>query len=145
MCGDEVRLRLPAENWESTGHVIKVPDNFGDEIGIELRANVPSSVLENTRGFSLEFIWKSTSFDRMQAALKSFAVDESSVSGYLYHKLLGNDIEEQNLKIPALPRRFSAPGLPDLNHSQAYAVKTVLQKPLSLIQGSRVELGLTKY
>ena len=51
MCGDEVRLRLPAENWESTGHVIKVPDNFGDEIGIELRANVPSSVLENTRGF----------------------------------------------------------------------------------------------
>ena len=71
----------------------------------------------------------------MQAALKSFAVDESSVSGYLYHKLLGNDIEEQNLKIPSLPRRFSAPGLPDLNHSQAYAVKTVLQKPLSLIQG----------
>ena len=88
-----------------------------------------------TSNYSLEFIWKSTSFDRMPAALKAFAVDESSVSGYLYHKLLGNDIEEQNLKIPTLPRRFSAPGLPDLNHSQAYAVKTVLQKPLSLIQG----------
>jgi len=59
MCGDEVRLRLPAENWESTGHVIKVPDNFGDEIGIELRANVPGSVLDNTRGFRYndEFIY----------------------------------------------------------------------------------------
>ena len=34
-----------------------------------------------------------------------------------------------------LPKRFSAPGLPELNHSQVYAVKTVLQRPLSLIQG----------
>jgi len=32
--------------------------------------------------------------------------------------------------------RFSAPGLPELNHSQVYAVKTVLQRPLSLIQVS---------
>jgi hypothetical protein len=30
--------------------------------------------------------------------------------------------------------RMSAPGLPDLNHSQVHAVKSVLQKPLSLIQ-----------
>ena len=43
----------------------------------------------------------------MKAALKAFAVDESSVSGYLYHKLLGNDIEEQSLKIPQLPKRFT--------------------------------------
>lgn len=34
-----------------------------------------------------------------------------------------------------MPKRFSAPGLPELNHSQMYAVKSVLQKPLSLIQG----------
>lgn len=31
--------------------------------------------------------------------------------------------------------RFSVPNLPELNHSQVYAVKSVLQKPLSLIQG----------
>lgn len=31
--------------------------------------------------------------------------------------------------------RVAAPNLPDLNHSQVYAVKSVLQKPLSLIQG----------
>ena len=35
--------------------------------------------------------------------------------------------------------RFSAPGLPELNHSQVYAVKTVLQRPLSLIQVIHVE------
>lgn len=34
--------------------------------------------------------------------------------------------------------RFSAQGLPELNHSQVYAVKTVLQRPLSLIQVSSV-------
>jgi regulator of nonsense transcripts 1 len=34
-----------------------------------------------------------------------------------------------------MPKRFSAPNLPELNHSQMAAVKEVLQKPLSLIQG----------
>ena len=58
MCGDEVRLRLPAENWESTGHVIKVPDNFGDEIGIELRGNVPGAVLDAPRSGSILVIMR---------------------------------------------------------------------------------------
>lgn len=69
----------------------------------------------------------------MQAAMKTFAVDETSVSGYIYHKLLGHEVEEVVIKCQ-LPKRFSAPGLPELNHSQVYAVKTVLQRPLSLIQ-----------
>ena len=72
----------------------------------------------------------------MQSALKTFAVDDSSVWGYIYHKLLGHDVEDIVLKC-TLPKRFSAPGLPELNHSQVYAVKTVLQRPLSLIQVSR--------
>ena len=41
----------------------------------------------------------------MQAAMKTFAVDETSVSGYIYHKLLGHDVEEQNVKC-TLPKRF---------------------------------------
>ena len=31
--------------------------------------------------FHVDFVWKSTSFDRMQGAMKTFAVDETSVSG----------------------------------------------------------------
>ena len=65
--------------------------------------------------------------------MKTFAVDETSVWGYIYHKLLGHEVEDVVLKC-TLPKRFSAPGLPELNHSQVYAVKTVLQRPLSLIQ-----------
>lgn len=71
--------------------------------------------------------------DRMQAALKTFAVDETSVWGYIYHKLLGHEVEDVVIKCQ-LPKRFSALNLPELNHSQVYAVKTVLQRPLSLIQ-----------
>jgi len=70
----------------------------------------------------------------MQLAMKTFAVDNRSVSGYLYHKLLGHDVEQQALRA-VLPRRFSAPGLPELNHSQIFAVKSVLSRALSLIQG----------
>lgn len=53
----------------------------------------------------------------MQSALKTFAVDETSVSGYIYHKLLGHEVEDVIIKCQ-LPKRFTAHGLPDLNHSQ---------------------------
>lgn len=133
--GDELRLRFNGDSthqpWQCVGHVIKITPN--EEVAIELRSNQNAPV-DMTHGFSVDFVWKSTSFDRMQAAMKTFAVDDTSVSGYIYHKLLGHDVEAQTLKV-TLPRRFSAPGLPELNHSQVSAVKSVLQKPLSLIQG----------
>ncbi|KAK4697556.1 regulator of nonsense transcripts 1, partial [Phenoliferia sp. Uapishka_3] len=135
--GDELRLRYHGEMhkpWEGLGHVIKIPNNVSDEIALELRKNdnVPSDCTHN---FSADFVWKSTSFDRMQLAMKTFAVDEQSVSGYIYHKLMGHDAAPPQVLRAQMPKRVSAPTLPDLNHSQIYAVKSVLQKPLSLIQG----------
>ncbi|CAM6082950.1 unnamed protein product [Calypogeia fissa] len=133
--GDELRLRYPGDSthsaWQSVGHVIKLTAQ--EEVALELRASqgVPIDVNHN---FSVDFVWKSTSFDRMQASMKTFAVDETSVSGYIYHRLLGHEVEQQTVR-NTLPRRFGAPGLPELNASQVYAVKSVLQKPVSLIQG----------
>nr|PNR29132.1 hypothetical protein PHYPA_027824 [Physcomitrium patens] len=133
--GDELRLRYPGDGthsgWQSVGHVIKLTAQ--EEVALELRASqgVPIDVNHN---FSVDFVWKSTSFDRMQVAMKTFAVDETSVSGYIYHRLLGHEVEMQTVR-NTLPRRFGAPGLPELNASQVYAVKSVLQKPVSLIQG----------
>ncbi|KAF3928370.1 hypothetical protein ABW21_db0205604 [Orbilia brochopaga] len=137
--GDEMRLRYMGDlrqSWEGVGFVIKIPNNMSDEVTIELRKgtndkNVPTDC---THSFSADYVWKATSFDRMQLAMKSFAVDDMSVSGYIYHRLLGHDVAAAPLKTP-LPRRFSVPGLPELNVSQVMAVKSVLQKPLSLIQG----------
>ncbi|MCO5598802.1 hypothetical protein L7F22_052901 [Adiantum nelumboides] len=134
--GDELKLKYTGElaaPWEGVGHVIKVPNNISDEVAVELRRNegVPDHCTHN---FSADFVWKSTSFDRAQAAMKTFAVDEQSVSAYIYHKLLGHEVEPVTLRT-SMPKRFSAPGLPELNHSQVGAVKQVLQRPLSLIQG----------
>jgi regulator of nonsense transcripts 1 len=134
--GDELRLRLDAasarqfgDNWDGTGHVLRLDDA---EVTLEMRNPiVPASI---TDGYIVEFVWKATSYDRMQAALKTFAVDDTSVSGYLYHRLLGHDVEAQVLRT-VVPARLSVPGLPELNHSQISAVRAVLQKPLSLIQG----------
>lgn len=93
--------------------MIKIPDNYSEEVGIEMKTNagIPS---ECTHNFVVDFVWKSTSFDRMQAALRKFAVDEASVSTYIYHRLLGHDVEDIVLRCQ-LPKQFSAPNLPELN------------------------------
>lgn len=139
--GDEMRLRYTGElraHWEGVGYVIKIPNNQSDEVTIELRprtegkgGGVPT---ECTHNFTADYVWKATSFDRMQLAMKTFAVDEMSVSGYIFHRLLGHEVAAAPMKVN-LPRKFSVPNLPDLNGSQINAVKSVLQKPLSLIQG----------
>lgn len=64
------------------GHVVKLSDT-SEEITLELRATAPATT---TVGWTAEFVWKSTSFDRMQRAMKMFAVDDTSVSSYLYHR-----------------------------------------------------------
>jgi regulator of nonsense transcripts 1 len=53
---------------------------------LELRGGgkAPTDV---TDGYVVELVWKSVSFDRMQHALKTFAVDDTSVSGFLYHQV----------------------------------------------------------
>jgi regulator of nonsense transcripts 1 len=60
----------------------------------------------------------------MQKALTTFAIDDTCVSAIIYHKLLGHDIEMQ-VPTMEMPKRFTAPGLPELNHSQVFAIKSV--------------------
>ncbi|XP_002134102.2 regulator of nonsense transcripts 1 homolog [Drosophila pseudoobscura] len=140
MHGDELRLRYVGEMyspWNEIGHVIKVPDNFGDDIGLELKSSTNAPV-KCSSNFSVDFIWKCTSFDRMTRALRTFAMDRQSVSNFIYSRLLGHgrpDANDDVLFRGAQPKLFSAPNLPDLNRSQVYAVKHALQRPLSLIQG----------
>ncbi|EMC99325.1 hypothetical protein BAUCODRAFT_399389 [Baudoinia panamericana UAMH 10762] len=137
--GDEMRIRYIGElraHWEGVGYVIKIPNNVSDEVTIELRSrgdhkSVPT---ECTHNFTADYVWKATSFDRMQHAMKTFAIDEMSVSGYIFHRLLGHEVAAAPMKVN-MPRKFSVPNLPDLNGSQINAVKSVLTKPLSLIQG----------
>ncbi|KAJ2711106.1 ATP-dependent RNA helicase, partial [Coemansia spiralis] len=134
--GDELRLLYSGpplkQPWSGSGRVTKLPNNVNDEICMELvAAHAPTDL---TTSFSVDFVWKSTSFDRMKAALKRFAVMEASVSEYIYHRLLGHDVETPDLGT-RLPKQFHAPGLPELNASQVEAIRKSLRSPLSLIQG----------
>jgi regulator of nonsense transcripts 1 len=144
MHGDELRLRYVGDagkHWSVIGHVIKIPDNFSEEVGIELKCNlsVPTDISSN---FILDYVWKSTSFDRMERALKRFAYEKLCVSNHIYRKLLGHQSGDTfDLSSDALLagnykiNRISVDNLPELNRSQAYAVKHALERPLSLIQG----------
>ena len=141
MVGDELRLKLGegaqylyGRQWDGVGYVKNIVDG---EVELELRTggSVPDSIHDD---YVVEYIWKSTSYDRMQNALKTFAIDDTSVTGYIYHKLLGHQVEEQRIataRIPASEDDYAVPGLPPLNESQMEAVASVLQRPMSLIQG----------
>jgi len=67
MHGDTLRLRYPGDlhvkPWIGLGHVIKLPDNYGEEVGLELKssAGAPTKCSDN---FAVEFVWKGISFDR---------------------------------------------------------------------------------
>lgn len=66
MHGDELKLRYvgdQSKQWFGIGHVTKIPDNFSEEVAIELKNNfgVPTNCTTN---FVVDFVWKSTSFDR---------------------------------------------------------------------------------
>jgi regulator of nonsense transcripts 1 len=133
--GDELLLRYPGTDgvtkpWECVGHVVRIQN---EEVALELRSNAGCPI-DISRGFCVDFVWKSTSFDRMQMAMRTFAMNEKAMTAYLYHRLLGQEVPEQPLRVK-MPKKTSPPGIPELNDSQKLAVKSILQKPLSLIQG----------
>ncbi|KAF4742873.1 ATP-dependent helicase NAM7, partial [Perkinsus olseni] len=140
--GDEIRLKLADwgtnnEGWIGVGHVTKLMQS-SEEVCVELRPQYShqKGPWDVTSGYTVEFVWKATSFDRMQNALKAFAVDDTSVSGVIYHMLLGQAIETNTtIRIHNPPKNWTAPNLPQLNHSQVHAVQKALEQPLTLIQG----------
>lgn len=135
--GDEMVLRysgIQHDDWEGSGFIVRLPNSFKDMFTLELRPNKKPPPTNLTTGFTAEFIWKGTSYDRMQDALKKFAVDKKSISGYLYYKILGHQVVDVHFDVP-MPKELSLPGYTKLNSSQSKAVEHVLQRPLSLIQG----------
>lgn len=142
---------------------------YSEEVGIEMKSNLKVPT-EHSSNFMLQYVWKSTSFDRMRKgiifipfkllyiyksnlnsffflsytttrkALQVFATNQNCVSSYIYHKLLGHqtgpetnyhDNDANDVKLS----KYSADNLPELNRSQAFAVRHTLDRPLSLIQG----------
>ncbi|SCM24297.1 regulator of nonsense transcripts, putative [Plasmodium chabaudi chabaudi] len=163
--GDELKISYAYPNgniWSCEGHISRLNNN--EEIALELKVlyNIDGPWNDNINtGFVVEFVWKSTAYDRMQLALNEFAFNSFSLSGHLYHKLLGHDIIDEpinynkkefslnsdskkygynkksndNFSTSYKIVNYSAPNLAPLNHSQIDAIQKSLNSPLSLIQG----------
>jgi regulator of nonsense transcripts 1 len=130
--GDELKIKCEIDGtttWKSRGHIVKITTT--EEICLELK-NSKNPPTDPDKKFTIEFVWKSTSFDRMKYALKVFLKDEQSVSEYIFYKILGYKNPEQFLK-SQIPKQLSVPGQPELNHFQINAVKKALVTPLCLI------------
>lgn len=131
--GDEIVLHLRQE-WTGQGRIVRMPSSHQEEFTLELGACPQPPPTSITTGFTVEFVWKGTTYTRMQKALRKFAADEKCVSGYLYHKILGHEVVEVEFS-DKVPLPLAVGKLAQLNQSQINAVATALKKPLSLIQG----------
>ena len=155
--GDELKLTLPnwpstGQSWQGAGIVIRTRQS-SEEVCLELKQAViiqgtigasdavaklagQNGPWEANHGFKVSYVWKSTSFDRMQAALSAFAGKPDSMSHDIRNVLLGSaNIDSAGFVGPALTADLSAPNLPKPNHSQIYAVRKALSTPVCLIQG----------
>lgn len=78
LAGDELLLRHAGDAtraaWQCNGTVVRLSSS--EEVGIELR-NGAQAPTDLNHGFSVDLVWNSIAYDRMQTALKTFAVDET--------------------------------------------------------------------
>ena len=141
--GDELKITIPNKTTSYKGLVTEI--GLDDEISMELDQHKPgNNSKKNTSNYdptslqngkyNIEFVWKGTSFKRMLDGLFSFVNDESSVSNYIYSKILGHNVEEKPFKYQ-IPSELNVKGLPQLNHSQKEGIEKAINSPLFLIQG----------
>jgi regulator of nonsense transcripts 1 len=83
MQGDELRLKYNGDLhkcWSGVGHVIKIPDNNNDEVGVELKQSVGVPTDVTSANFCVDFVWKSTSFDRCTTYIMEYFHNPTDIS-----------------------------------------------------------------
>jgi regulator of nonsense transcripts 1 len=136
--GDELTLSLASgrsarrhsEPWEDTG-VVRSAE--GGLIALELSGSDLPPPTDVSTGFSARFVWRPTTFERMQASLKVFALNEKATSEFIRRTILGSSVSSPPSDTVMTIQRVT--GLPDLNEPQATAVQTAISQPVTLIQG----------
>lgn len=129
VAGDEMKLILESAGWEGIGTITRISDS--EEIVVQITQS--SGLTPNqVSGYTVEFVWKATTFKRMITGLNLIARRE--IEPYFMQIILGKPGEPPLIRVK-LPRDLSAPNLPPLNHYQVEAVKKALQSPFIMIQG----------
>lgn len=133
--GEEVVMRHHGfgDAWTGTGTIVLLPSAHRPLFTLELARTSPPPPQSTTADFALHFVWRDVTFSRMQRALASFATDPKCISAFLFHKILGHDVEE--VVFSDTMTKVNVPGLAKLNPSQERAVALAVERPLLLIQG----------
>lgn len=134
--GDELCVSYAgtlASPWKATLRVLQFSPTSSMEVACEVPP-FPTPPVDCTTNFTVEFVWVGVTYTRMKKALSKFLNTPECMTPYLRKKLLGFSTGTDQVQFQE-PKRYAAPGLPDLNHSQVAAIKSVLSKSLSLIQG----------
>ncbi|WPK25223.1 hypothetical protein PUMCH_002529 [Australozyma saopauloensis] len=141
--GEEVKLHFrdirshDGETWTGQGTLILIPRPHKDRYTFRLKGGESPPQTSSGAGYSIEFLWLGVSHFRMMRAVRSFATNKTSTSAFIYHTILGHEVEPVEFSTP-LPKSLSFPaltGLRPLNASQEAAVSAAIRKPFVLIQG----------
>eukprot|EP01062_Namystynia_karyoxenos_P083440 TRINITY_DN959_c0_g2_i1.p1 TRINITY_DN959_c0_g2~~TRINITY_DN959_c0_g2_i1.p1 ORF type:complete len:1040 (+),score=280.85 TRINITY_DN959_c0_g2_i1:121-3240(+) len=135
--GDTVKLSgggaVPLETEARVTATRAAAGQGAQRVTIRPKKRMPTA---RQQGWRVSATWRPTTVQRMRKALASFARDESSLGEAVYHLLLGHGDRWTDLDPrPPSAAPLGVPGIPELNHSQAAAVRSALRRPLSLIQG----------
>ena len=145
--GDDLKITYHGELsklWEGYFTVIELPHNTNASIVAEFKKmplkdrNVAclhgDPIVRLTESYKIEFVWKSTSFDRMHTALKQFTTNRNAVSSPIYNIILGKCLYPKSSDL-TIPRKLQVEGLPKLNPIQMDVASSVLKSNFSLVQG----------
>eukprot|EP00834_Sanchytrium_tribonematis_P007907 NODE_802_length_3815_cov_0.343649.p1 type:complete len:399 gc:universal NODE_802_length_3815_cov_0.343649:1885-689(-) len=145
--GDDLKITYHGELskiWEGYFTVIELPHNTNNYIVAEFKSMPKKERNPNyqhgnpqvtlTECYKVEFVWKSTSFDRMQYALRDFVSFRNAISSHLYNVILGKYLNSRSSELQ-VPRKLQVEGLPKLNPIQIEVAQKVLESNFSLVQG----------
>ena len=79
-------------------------DGGRGRVSFSLVLSFQSAPDDCTVGYTVEFVWKATSFDRMKTAINTFREYSASISGYLFHSILGHALEPTLLRVQVRTR-----------------------------------------
>ena len=123
-------------NWYAVGVIVEVPKNQESDIIAKLEIGYPDYEMTKT-GYNIEFEQNPSSYVRMRDAINTFVTGGGCVSNQLKDILLGK-IVNSNFKAnfdQIVIESETAPNLPQVNESQADAIRSAIKSPFTLIQG----------
>ena len=130
----EDRLMLAHQDgWEGTGVVKRVRHKAGiAEVAVLMPTAETGAA---TTGYSVTPAWNSTTFERMQTALRGADAEAACTSRHLMAIVIGKEAAPWSVRVRLPQGTYTPPGVKPLNAAQEAAVAGCLTRRLSLVQG----------